>query len=68
MLSFWILILIFFFLVVHRAKWLKEPNPEAEELFRMVAEIFIFWAKSHVNQISLSLIHAHTHTHTQHII
>ncbi|KAG1945378.1 ryanodine receptor [Pimephales promelas] len=33
--------------VFHRAKWLKEPNTEAEELFRMVAEVFIFWAKSH---------------------
>uniref|UniRef100_A0A3B5KSP6 Uncharacterized protein n=1 Tax=Xiphophorus couchianus TaxID=32473 RepID=A0A3B5KSP6_9TELE len=28
-------------------RWLKESNPEAEELFRMVAEVFIFWAKSH---------------------
>lgn len=36
--------------VCFRAKWLKEPNPEAEELFRMVAEVFIFWAKSHVNE------------------
>ncbi|KAG5262307.1 hypothetical protein AALO_G00273740 [Alosa alosa] len=35
------------FVDYNRAKWLKEPNPEAEELFRMVAEIFIFWAKSH---------------------
>lgn len=32
-----------------RAKWLKESNPEAEELFRMVAEVFIFWSKSHVS-------------------
>ncbi|XP_024000136.2 ryanodine receptor 2, partial [Salvelinus sp. IW2-2015] len=31
----------------NRAKWLKESNPEAEELFRMVAEVFIFWSKSH---------------------
>ncbi|XP_028331499.1 ryanodine receptor 2 isoform X4 [Gouania willdenowi] len=30
-----------------RARWLKESNPEAEELFKMVAEVFIFWAKSH---------------------
>ncbi|XP_061823090.1 ryanodine receptor 2 isoform X6 [Nerophis lumbriciformis] len=30
-----------------RATWLKESNPEAEVLFRMVAEVFIFWAKSH---------------------
>lgn len=33
-----------------RARWLKESNPEAEELFRMAAEIFIFWAKSHVSK------------------
>lgn len=33
----------------YRAKWLKEPNPEAEELFRMVAEVFIYWSKSHVS-------------------
>lgn len=37
---------------IDRARWLKESNPEAEELFRMVAEVFIFWAKSHVrNQL-----------------
>ncbi|XP_039594621.1 ryanodine receptor 2 isoform X2 [Polypterus senegalus] len=35
------------FVDYNRAKWLKEPNAEAEELFRMVAEVFIFWAKSH---------------------
>ncbi|XP_016377141.1 ryanodine receptor 2 [Sinocyclocheilus rhinocerous] len=35
------------FVDYNRAKWLKEPNTEAEELFRMVAEVFIFWAKSH---------------------
>ncbi|XP_072436665.1 ryanodine receptor 2 isoform X1 [Chiloscyllium punctatum] len=35
------------FVDYNRAKWLKEPNPEAEELFRMVAEVFIYWAKSH---------------------
>ncbi|XP_043914983.1 ryanodine receptor 2 [Protopterus annectens] len=35
------------FVDYNRAKWLKEPCPEAEELFRMVAEVFIFWAKSH---------------------
>ncbi|KAK6293921.1 hypothetical protein J4Q44_G00362470 [Coregonus suidteri] len=35
------------FVDYNRAKWLKEPNPEAEEVFRMVAEVFIFWAKSH---------------------
>ncbi|XP_028278418.1 ryanodine receptor 2 [Parambassis ranga] len=31
----------------NRARWLKGPNPEAEQLFSMVAEVFIFWAKSH---------------------
>uniref|UniRef100_A0A3P9I4J1 Ryanodine receptor 2b (cardiac) n=1 Tax=Oryzias latipes TaxID=8090 RepID=A0A3P9I4J1_ORYLA len=30
------------------SRWLKEPIPEAEQLFSMVAEVFIFWAKSHV--------------------
>uniref|UniRef100_A0A668AN21 Uncharacterized protein n=1 Tax=Myripristis murdjan TaxID=586833 RepID=A0A668AN21_9TELE len=35
------------FVDYNRAKWLKKPNSEAEELFRMVAEVFIFWAKSH---------------------
>ncbi|XP_075890924.1 ryanodine receptor 2 isoform X2 [Nelusetta ayraudi] len=35
------------FVDYNRARWLKESNPEAEELFRMAAEIFIFWAKSH---------------------
>nr|XP_015218325.1 PREDICTED: ryanodine receptor 2 isoform X6 [Lepisosteus oculatus] len=35
------------FVDYNRAKWLKEPSAEAEELFRMVAEVFIFWAKSH---------------------
>lgn len=31
-----------------RASWLKESNPDAEQLFSMVAVVFIFWAKSHV--------------------
>uniref|UniRef100_A0A6I8PD25 Ryanodine receptor 1 n=1 Tax=Ornithorhynchus anatinus TaxID=9258 RepID=A0A6I8PD25_ORNAN len=31
----------------NRAHWLTEPNPDAEELFRMVGEIFIYWCKSH---------------------
>ncbi|XP_053461557.1 ryanodine receptor 1 isoform X2 [Nycticebus coucang] len=31
----------------NRAQWLTEPNPNAEELFRMVGEIFIYWSKSH---------------------
>ncbi|XP_015234788.1 PREDICTED: ryanodine receptor 2 [Cyprinodon variegatus] len=35
------------FVDYNRGRWLKESNPEAEELFRMVAEVFIFWAKSH---------------------
>ncbi|XP_072867965.1 ryanodine receptor 2 isoform X6 [Chlorocebus sabaeus] len=35
------------FVDYNRAKWLKEPNAEAEELFRMVAEVFIYWSKSH---------------------
>ncbi|XP_047459189.1 ryanodine receptor 2 isoform X2 [Mugil cephalus] len=35
------------FVDANRARWLKEPNPEAEQLFGMVAEVFIFWAKSH---------------------
>ncbi|KAM9837412.1 LOW QUALITY PROTEIN: ryanodine receptor 2 [Aulostomus maculatus] len=35
------------FVDYNRARWLKESNSEAEELFRMVAEVFIFWAKSH---------------------
>ncbi|XP_078504129.1 ryanodine receptor 2 [Lissotriton helveticus] len=35
------------FVDYNRARWLKEPNPEAEELFRMVAEVFVYWAKSH---------------------
>ncbi|XP_061600533.1 ryanodine receptor 2 isoform X1 [Cololabis saira] len=35
------------FVDCNRARWLKEPIPEAEQLFSMVAEVFIFWAKSH---------------------
>ncbi|XP_066559872.1 ryanodine receptor 1b isoform X5 [Amia ocellicauda] len=31
----------------NRAKWLTFPDPDAEELFRMVGEVFIFWSKSH---------------------
>uniref|UniRef100_G3U9F3 Ryanodine receptor 1 n=1 Tax=Loxodonta africana TaxID=9785 RepID=G3U9F3_LOXAF len=30
-----------------RAHWLTAPNANAEELFRMVGEIFIYWSKSH---------------------
>ncbi|CAL8363589.1 unnamed protein product [Merluccius merluccius] len=29
------------------ARWLTCPDPDAEELFRMVGEVFIFWSKSH---------------------
>uniref|UniRef100_A0A667ZYR6 Ryanodine receptor 2b (cardiac) n=1 Tax=Myripristis murdjan TaxID=586833 RepID=A0A667ZYR6_9TELE len=35
------------FVDCNRARWLKESSPEAEQLFSMVAEVFIFWAKSH---------------------
>ncbi|XP_077359216.1 ryanodine receptor 2 [Festucalex cinctus] len=35
------------FVDYNRATWLKESNAEAEVLFQMVAEVFIFWAKSH---------------------
>ncbi|XP_068183975.1 ryanodine receptor 2 isoform X2 [Antennarius striatus] len=31
----------------YRASWLKDSNPDAQQLFRMVSEVFIFWAKSH---------------------
>ncbi|XP_040054763.2 ryanodine receptor 3 isoform X15 [Gasterosteus aculeatus] len=31
----------------NRARWLKEPDADSNELFRMVAEIFILWCKSH---------------------
>ncbi|TKS76306.1 Ryanodine receptor 3 [Collichthys lucidus] len=31
----------------NRSRWLKEPNADSTELFRMVAEIFILWCKSH---------------------
>lgn len=34
-----------------RSRWLKEPNLDSNELFRMVAEIFILWCKSHVSSI-----------------
>ncbi|KAH0631540.1 hypothetical protein JD844_005911 [Phrynosoma platyrhinos] len=32
---------------IYRANWLTEPNSDAEELFRMVGEVFIYWSKSH---------------------
>ncbi|KAM8832099.1 ryanodine receptor 3 isoform 5-T5 [Spinachia spinachia] len=31
----------------NRCRWLKEPDEDSTELFRMVAEIFILWCKSH---------------------
>ncbi|KAG7516593.1 ryanodine receptor 1-like isoform X2 [Solea senegalensis] len=31
----------------NRARWLTFRDPDAEELFRMVGEVFIFWSKSH---------------------
>ncbi|KAI1897309.1 hypothetical protein AGOR_G00081990 [Albula goreensis] len=31
----------------NRSRWLKEPDADSSELFRMVAEIFILWCKSH---------------------
>ena len=37
-----------------RARWLTCPDPDAEELFRMVGEVFIFWSKSHVSFINIS--------------
>ncbi|XP_014010249.2 ryanodine receptor 2 [Salmo salar] len=35
------------FVDYNRASWLREPSHEAEKMFGMVAEIFIFWTKSH---------------------
>ncbi|XP_036397613.1 ryanodine receptor 3-like isoform X4 [Megalops cyprinoides] len=32
---------------INRSRWLKEPEADSNELFRMVAEIFILWCKSH---------------------
>ncbi|XP_056249309.1 ryanodine receptor 3-like isoform X2 [Seriola aureovittata] len=31
----------------NRSRWLKEPDADSNDLFRMVAEIFILWCKSH---------------------
>uniref|UniRef100_A0A6Q2WWJ0 Ryanodine receptor 3 n=1 Tax=Esox lucius TaxID=8010 RepID=A0A6Q2WWJ0_ESOLU len=31
----------------NRSRWLKRPNAQSNELFNMVAEIFILWCKSH---------------------
>ncbi|KAJ1079087.1 hypothetical protein K5549_013390 [Capra hircus] len=30
-----------------RSNWLKSPDADSDQLFRMVAEIFILWCKSH---------------------
>uniref|UniRef100_A0A8C4NJ27 Ryanodine receptor 2 n=1 Tax=Eptatretus burgeri TaxID=7764 RepID=A0A8C4NJ27_EPTBU len=35
------------FVDINRSKWLKEPNSDAEKLFRMVADVFIYWSRSH---------------------
>ena len=35
-------------LIPLRSRWLKDPNADSTELFRMVAEIFILWCKSSV--------------------
>ncbi|XP_044515975.1 ryanodine receptor 3 [Gracilinanus agilis] len=31
----------------NRSNWLKNPDTDSDELFRMVAEVFILWCKSH---------------------
>ncbi|KAK7904971.1 hypothetical protein WMY93_017578 [Mugilogobius chulae] len=31
----------------NRSRWLKEPDADSNDLFKMVAEIFILWCKSH---------------------
>uniref|UniRef100_A0A8D0HWE0 Ryanodine receptor 3 n=1 Tax=Sphenodon punctatus TaxID=8508 RepID=A0A8D0HWE0_SPHPU len=31
----------------NRSNWLKKPDMDSDELFRMVAEVFILWCKSH---------------------
>lgn len=36
------------FVCFSRSRWLKEPDSDSNELFKMVAEIFILWCKSHV--------------------
>lgn len=50
-------------LLYFRASWLKELNPDAELLFSMVAEVFIFWVKSHVRMTHQTGAHKCT-THT----
>ncbi|CAI9587936.1 unnamed protein product, partial [Staurois parvus] len=31
----------------NRSNWLKKPDVDSDDLFRMVAEVFILWCKSH---------------------
>lgn len=38
-----------------RSRWLKEPDADSNELFRMVAEIFILWCKSHVSLLNYTV-------------
>lgn len=33
-----------------RMSWLRKVDADAEKLFSLVAEVFIFWAKSHVSK------------------
>ncbi|XP_052009298.1 ryanodine receptor 2 [Xyrauchen texanus] len=35
------------FIELHRISWLREVNVDAERLFTLAAEVFVFWAKSH---------------------
>ena len=47
------LLMVLFLTFVHcRSRWLKEPDADSTELFRMVAEIFILWCKSHASVTS----------------
>lgn len=45
-----------------RARWLTCRDPDAEELFRMVGEVFIFWSKSHVRDKCLFEWNKEKHT------
>lgn len=38
--------------LVSRMSWLREVNADAEKLFCLVAEVFFFWAKSHVSTLT----------------
>ncbi|GAB5572618.1 ryanodine receptor 3 [Prionailurus iriomotensis] len=35
----------------NRSNWLKSPDADSDQLFRMVAEVFILWCKSHVRNM-----------------